>query len=517
MNTNDLKNINHFFHMSQTKNGVQFDPNNDLWRIEDSSGVANFKFNFFNIPLKNKYSLKNTFKWYLENHSVRHTENMHKYLKILYVCILDNSEIKLFKITDTDLMNFREYIGKEREWYLGSLSGFLKKWYKMGDSCLTKEAYGYLQEIKLKGNIKGEAVATMNPFNGPFTDLELELIQTAINNSYAKNEIKSDEYILVWLFMIYGSRPIQFAQMKIKDVISVKQNDNSYEVFINIPRAKNRKAVRTEFKKRVVPKAFSNILFRYLQEVKMKIKGTLPNINEAPLFLGDNLIDNNEYNYEMKFHLTSAQISSKIDNVFNKLKLKSERTNDFMHITPIRFRRTIGTRTAVEGHGSLIIAEILDHTDTQNAQVYVESRPEIIERIDRAIALHMAPIAQAFAGILVQDKSKAIRANDLEADIINPTIDKTCTPSGKCGSYSFCGQMSPLACYTCSSFQAWVDGPHEAVLQHLLNERERLLKVTDYRIASINDKTIMAVAQVVKACQEYKEQNEIEVILDATK
>ncbi|WP_237946025.1 site-specific integrase [Aliarcobacter butzleri] len=503
--------------MSQTRNGVQFDPNEEQWRITDSNKQVNFNFNRLKLKKQHKFSLKNSFKWYLENHSLTHAHNMFEQFVSLFSFFYTESTDIIKEISDVDLINYRGYLGKEREWYIGSLSGFLKKWYKMGDSCLTKEAYGYLQEIKLKGNIKGEAVATMDPYDGPFTDLELELIQTAINNSYAKNRIKTDEYILVWLFMIYGSRPIQFAQMKIKDVISVKQNDNSYEVFINIPRAKNRKAVRTELKKRLVPKAFSNIFFRYSQEVKMKIKGTLPNINEAPLFLGNNLIDNDEYNYEMKFHLTSAQISSKIDNVFNKLKLKSERTNDFMHIIPIRFRRTIGTRAAVEGHGSLIIAEILDHTDTQNAQVYVESRPEIIERIDRAIALHMAPIAQAFAGTLVKDKSKAIRANDLEADIINPAVDKTCTPSGKCGSYSFCGQMSPLACYTCSSFQAWLDGPHEAVLQHLLNERERLLKVTDYRIASINDKTILAVAQVVKACQKYKEQNGIEVFLDAAK
>ena len=518
MNINDLKNINNFFHIGQTKNGVQFEPNNAVWKFMDSN--RNICINFNNICINSKYlySLKNIFNWYLENHSARHAENMYKLLHNLSKYLSVESQKTIKNISDIDLINYRGYLGNEREWYLGSLSGFLNKWYKMGNSCLTKEAYGYLQEIKIKGNTKGEAVATMDPFDGPFTDIELELIQTAINNSYAKNEIKTDEYILVWLFMVYGSRPIQFAQMKIKDVISVKQNDNIYEIFINIPRVKNRKAIRSEFKKRLLPKAFSNILFMYSQQIQAKVRDIFPNVNEAPLFLGNAPIDyNDENNYEMKYHLTSAQLSDKLKNVLNRLKLKSERTNSFIHITPIRFRRTIGTRAAVEGHGSLVIAEILDHSDTQNAQVYVESRPEIIERIDRAIALYMAPIAQAFAGTLVKDKSKAIRANDAEADIINPVIDKTCTPSGKCGSYSFCGQMSPLACYTCSSFQAWVDGPHEVVLEYLLKERERLLEVTDYRIASVNDKTIMAVAQIVKACQEYTEQNRMEVIVDVAR
>lgn len=514
---NDLKSINHFLHVSQTKNGVVFDPNKDLWDINDANRRIIFDFKKINLDNKNLYSCKNVFKWYLENHSSRHSENMYKYLKIFCKYISDNFENKISIITDMNLINFRGYLGKERDWYLGSLSGFLKKWYEMGDSCLTKEAYGYLREIKIKGNPKGEAVATMDPVVGPFTDIELELIQTAINNSYAKNEIKTDDYILIWLFMIYGSRPIQFAQMKIKDVIFAKRNDGSYEVFLNIPRAKNRKSARSEFKKRIVPNSFSDLIFNYTEEIKNKFKDIFPNVSEAPLFFNNTSISYNEdNNYLLKYHLTTSQLSSKIENVLNHLKLKSERTNDFMHITPIRFRRTIGTRAAVEGHGSLIIAEILDHSDTQNAQVYVESRPEIIERLDRALALYMAPIAQAFSGTLVKDKSKAIRANDPEADIINPSIDKTCTPSGKCGSHSFCGQMSPLACYTCSSFQAWIDGPHEAVLQHLLRERERLLEVTDYRIASVNDKTIMAVAQIVKACMEYKDNN-IEVIVDVTK
>ncbi len=518
MNTVDLKNINHFFQISQTRNGVQFDPNEDTWNIQDISGASVFNFSYFNISPKNKHSLKDTFRWYLENNSARHTANMYKYFKDLIKYLSYNFEKKISQITDIDLINYREHQGIKHEWYIGSLSGFSKHWYKMGDSCLTKEAYGYLKETRFKSNPKGEAVLTMDPINGPFSDMELELIQISITNSYAKNEMKISEYILVWLFMIYGSRPIQFAQMKVKDVIAVKQEDDSYEVFLNIPRAKNRKESRSEFKKRIVPKSFSSVLFKYSQQITANVRDIFPNVKEAPLFLGNALMDYDEKNDdEMKYHLTSAQLSDKLNNVFNRLKIKSERTNDFIKITPIRFRRTLGTRVAAEGHGSLIVAEILDHSDTQNAQVYVESRPEIIERIDRAIALHMAPIAQAFAGTLVKDKSKAIRANDPEADIINPVIDKTCTPSGKCGSYSFCGQMSPLACYTCSSFQAWVDGPHEVVLEYLLKERERLLEITDYRIASVNDKTIMAVAQVVKACQEYKEQNRIEVIVDVAR
>lgn len=516
MNTADLKNINRFFRISQTKNGVQFDPNEDIWDITDSNRKMRFYFTKLNLHNKYIYSCKNAVKWYLENHSSRHAENMYKNLKSLCTYLSIDLGKKISKISDIDFINFREFLGKNREWVLGSLSGFLKHWYKMGDSCLTKEAYGYLKETKFQGNKKGEAVSTMNPFSGPFTDLELDSIQTSINNFYAENEISTSDYILVWLFMIYGSRPIQFAQLKVKDVIAVKLDDGSYEAFLNIPRAKNRKELRSEFKKRIVPKSFSSILLTYSQKIITYARGVFTNAKEAPLFLGNAGIDFEEDAYDMEYHLTSDQLSARLNKVINKLKIKSERTNDFIKITPTRFRRTLGTRMAVEGHGTLIIAETLDHSDTQNVGVYIEGRPEMVERIDRAVALDMAPIAQAFAGVLIKDKSKAIRANDPEADIINPSVDKTCTPAGKCGSHSFCGQMSPLACYTCSSFQAWDDGPHEAVLEHLLRERERLKESTDLRIASINDKTILAVAQVVAACQKNKDKNDIKVIVDVS-
>ena len=74
-------------------------------------------------------------------------------------------------------------------------------------------------------------------------------------------------------------------------------------------------------------------------------------------------------------------------------------------------------------------------------------------------------------------------------------------PMGSCGKHGFCGFLAPIACYTCVNFQPWLDGPHEAVLAFLIRERDRLAQQTDLRIASINDRTILAVAEVVRQCE----------------
>jgi hypothetical protein len=145
---------------------------------------------------------------------------------------------------------------------------------------------------------------------------------------------------------------------------------------------------------------------------------------------------------------------------------------------------------------------MLDHSDTQNVGVYVASVPEIAERIDRAIAMELAPLAQAFKGALIADESEATRRGDPASRILDPRIDRSMKPMGSCGQNSFCGFNAPIACYTCKNFEPWLDGPHEAVLEHLLEKREQLLVTTDKRMAAINDRTILAVAEVIQLCRD---------------
>jgi hypothetical protein len=492
----------------RTKNGHVFDPNMDIWSFDDISNTNNINFNELYISTDKLYGLKRTFILYIESYSLRHTVNMFNRLKHLLNYLYELTKNDIDEITSIDLINYRSTLDKQHEWYLGALSGFLKQWYKMGFSGLSSKAYGYLNEIKLKGNQKGTAVLTMCPYDGPFTDLELESIQSSLNKKYANNDISEADYLLIWLMMIYGSRPIQFALLKASDLQAFKKQDGSMEYIICIPRAKNRKKARSEFKERLVPPEIGQVLFAYRNKVKENFNGFLDDTEQAPLFPSFR----ERRSGELALHCSSSDISSKIQKVISGFNVISERTEEKLHITSTRFRRTIGTRAAIEGHGELIIAEILDHTDTQNTGVYVQAMPEIIERIDKAVATYMAPIAQAFAGVLLADKSTAIRFDDPTSDIIDPRVDSECKPMGKCGSYGFCGLLAPIACYTCSSFQAWVDGPHEKLLESLLEERERLLKTTDHRIASINDKTIFSVAHIVQECKKYKEQEQQELM-----
>ena len=153
-----------------------------------------------------------------------------------------------------------------------------------------------------------------------------------------------------------------------------------------------------------------------------------------------------------------------------------------------------------EGHRDAVIAEALDHSDIQNAGVYVRNISEIVERIDKAVALQLAPLAQAFQGVLVLNETKARRGNDRSSRICSAGGNV-----GSCGSFGFCGALAPVACYTCSHFQPWLDGPHELVLDGLISERDSVYEGTgDLKIASVNDRLILAVSDVVTRCNAMK-------------
>ncbi len=502
------KNINQLPDKVKTLAGIVFDPNTNIWKINDISKNHSFNFTKLQIDEKLLYGLKRTFIWYLENLSISHAANMFNLLEQIINYLYKLDEKKIYKIKLTDIKNFKNSLDDSHNWYLTSLSSFLKKWHEMGYFGLTKKAYDYLDELKLKGNKKGIAVLTMCPFKGPFTDLEYQSIEDSLNNKYASNKITEEEYLLIKLLMTYGLRPIQIAQLKVCDILVFTKQDQSNEYKLRIPRAKNRKKIRSEFKVRSVPPQLGEILIEYVNKVRKNFTNILSDVEQAPLFPSPSKMRSGLLSY----HKNSPEIRNKIKSIISKFNLISERTNKKLNIFPTRFRRTLATRAASEGHGELIIAELLDHTDTQNVGPYVESRPEMIFRIDKAMAMFFAPIAQAFAGKLFTDKSTAKRSDDPSSDIIDPKIDSSCKAMGKCGSYSFCGLLSPLACYTCSSFQAWSDGPHEKVLESLLQERNKLLKTTDLRIASINDRTILAVAQVVEECKKYNQLNQQEVL-----
>ena len=485
--------------LARTRSGVEFDPRANRWAYRDATDNVNLDFSKWLVTDKFIVSAKLSLLWYAEHLSPAHLSNMHERLGHYLRVVCDSRIAPLEEITSADLINYRATLTSATSWYLGSLSGFLKKWHSLGYSGVTTDAAALLKQLRTQGNPKGEAVLTHDPIHGPFTDMELESLQSSLDRAYVSGEVDREGYLLAYLFMLLGQRPVQYAALKVRDVGLAYAKDGTAVYTIRVPRAKQRSRLsRAEFKDRVLIPQVGELLVQYAKEVLATFHGLLPDPLDAPLFPARRRRGGEPDGFE--YHRTTQTIADLLERTLRCLSVMSERTGQSLHITATRFRRTVATRAAMEGHGELIIAELLDHTDTQNVGVYIEARPEIVERIDRAMAMYLAPMAQAFAGVIIDNESLATRAGDSFSRVCDPRFDPSMKPMGNCGKHGFCGFLAPIACYTCVNFQPWLDGPHEAVLAYLIGERDRLAAQTDLRIASVNDRTILAVAEVLRLC-----------------
>lgn len=420
-------------------------------------------------------------------------------------------ETKAEAITDTMLVDYRSMLSPAKEWYLATIRGFLRSWHELGYPGISKEVIRLLDGWTLKGNRKGDAIKRMDPRQGPLTDHELQAVNEGAIRAYEKSVITIAELAMTLGISNTGRRPIQISLLRVADVLCGKNKKGEPFYVLNVPRAKQlNSSFRTNFK----PFAISLELWAILSaqarnaialvEKRLKFELQEDDRQQIPLFPDLTVLAAVQSPCQFrqliatdKLHIPVADITDTLQYVIEKSDIRSERTGELLHINARRFRYTTGTRAAREGFGELVIAELLDHSDTQNAGVYIKNIPEYVKKLDEAVGFQLAPYAQAFVGVLVDSESDAHRGNDPTSRIRTEMGQGI----GTCGEHGFCGANVPIPCYTCMHFQPWLDGPHEDVYQGLLNERERVKEITgDIQIAAVLDRSIIAVADVIMRC-----------------
>ena len=143
-----------------------------------------------------------------------------------------------------------------------------------------------------------------------------------------------------------------------------------------------------------------------------------------------------------RLHIPSSHVTQLLKYIATISNVKSVRTGKLLNLNARRFRYTTGTRAAREGFGRMVIAELLDHADNQNAHVYIENIPEHVQKIDQAVGHQIAIYAQAFLGVLVNNERDAKRGDDYTS-----RIKANGDGVGTCGTHGFCGANVPIPCY----------------------------------------------------------------------
>ena len=497
-----------------TKDGYLFDVAGGRWTLSrDTTLSVAWIDKLIAPPLQP--SVRSCLQYYAENYSASHTAGLACEIRnfALFVCAKQN---KFRQVRVSDLISYRATFDRLDEYRFGKLSLFLRKWISLSPLGTDPEVISFLKTLTIRGNIQGRAVQTLCPREGPLSELEFSALRQALVDGFETDNILLADLVLAQLFMATGRRPAQLADLKALDLQEIDQSHESAQFLLNVPRRKIRGSRwREHFK-----------LFALQPEMGEAIKALTQQNNQGWARLGQDAADvpaeqrpifprwSGDHTAHPKSnvgdpssaslpsldrcHLSSHEISARLERVVSRLNVPSERTGATLSVFPTRLRRTLATRAARQGYGILVIAELLDHTTLQAAKVYTENVPEHVDAIDEAVARQLAPLAQAFAGVLVEDEQSAVRGEDPKSRLRNEA-----GPVGTCGQYGFCGALAPIACYTCRNFQPWRSGVHKDVLKGLLHERGDIFEATqDPTIASINDRTILAVTQVIQLCTE---------------
>jgi len=446
-------------------------------------------------------SLQMVMVWSVERYAPTTLINLMGRLNAMFRALSMPEQARRTSLTASDLMSYHAQLGKLREFYFGTLRSFLIKWSTLGYAEITADAVEFVKELRVRTNPRGTAVATLDPKLGPFTTIEHEGLLSEFHDATADGRIGSAAYHLSLLLTYFGSRPIQFAALKTKDLVRDVTEAGIVSFKLMIPRAKRGgESARSEFTERKLTRVAGEPLWEYREHVEAEGWKRGLEAGEAPLF--PDWSSHSQKGSAFLHHHSTDDLRKMFEEALRSIKVRSERTGKRLHVTPVRFRRTIATNAAIEGKDIQTIAAILDHSDTQTAKVYISILPEMLEQIDKAVALDLAPLAQAFKGTLIDSEKNATRGDDSSSRIIDLRIDRSGAGLGSCGQHSFCGFIAPIACYTCRNFEPWLDGPHARVLKTLLHRREQLKRLRDPKILEVNDRTILAVAEVIRLCSE---------------
>lgn len=498
-----------------SKSGYEFNYYDERWVISTSDGVNfNWTTSVFETNLQESY--KKVLLFFVQNNAPGYARNINYHTKLFFEFCLETDEDNLSFITSRHVINYYSSLIPKKKYLISQVLAFLKKWYELGYEGVDKDVLEIIKELRVKNAEKGKAVRLLCPYEGPLSDLEYEGIYTGLSKEFELGNISLTEMVIVKLFLATGRRPIQIASLKIKDFLGVTILDGNTFDLLRIPKVKQRDTWRTDFTDYALSPDLGHLLRSYISDLQAEAQSYVSiknfNLEMLPLFpywkkihmhIEEHGFSHiNEYLETHIFHSTVDQLRIILSKVISQTGVTSERTGKPLEIFPLRLRRTLASRAAREGYGVLIIARLLDHADTQSAHVYTENTPEHLTSIDKAMAMQLAPIAQAFAGKLVIHEKYAKRGSELSSRIKSRDSGDGV---GTCGTHSFCSALAPIACYTCHHFQPWLDGPHEAILEGLLTHRKlTLARTQDKTIASVNDRTIFAVGRVIQLCKEHK-------------
>ncbi|MGU7771537.1 tyrosine-type recombinase/integrase [Burkholderia sp. MR1-5-21] len=370
-----------------------------------------------------------------------------------------------------------------------------------------------LDGLVIGGGPKGEAVLGHDPKLGPLHSTEFDRLFLALREATANETMPDQDLAAAWLFVAFGCNPKNLYLLHDEDLLKTKMADGTVKYELRIPRIKKPGVEeRSQFRTRPLRLEVGTLLERLVKQnagARRLIQSAMPGKHFASAMFRleqpRETLMGSEFETQA-YRWRTSHFNKALMRVVRYLKLTGK-DGEPLNLTPRRLRYTFATRLVQDGASPVILADALDHTDLQHVMVYYNARSDIVVKLDRAMAMKLAPWGQAFMGTIVKNEADAARGQDPASRVKH--FDRKAerlADVGSCGSFGYCGLAAPVACYTCAKFQPWLEAPHGVVLDALLSDRDAHLKRgADPKMTQARDLTIAAVASVIMLCERMKD------------
>lgn len=485
--------------------GRPVDTSGPIWRTNDPTQTLTMDWRDVRIPNSSILDATRSYVRHLiRNYSVGETKNNWSALQRVWDCPSFQRLCRDRQGISFDALSDVKYLFSDHERYRFH---FVRKWYRwccsQGYASFLPEVALRLDELIIGGNVKGEAVLSVDPEKGPLSDVEIVALINALGAARLTGKLSLKEQVAIWLCIALGQNSGPLSLLREEDFEELTMPGSSSAVWqIKVPRHKKGDPVeRRQFRTRKLNGFIAGLIKELISENR-SAAGTSYNSYAAPLLRRETpRVDISEDSpiRDYRYHYQSSALTELVARAVAELAVISPRTGRRLQATVRRFRYTYATRLVREGASSLVVADALDHTDLQNIQVYFDIKSDIVPKLDRTLALELGPIAQAFLGQIVRGETDAVRGGRRDSRVYHADKKtRSLDPLGTCGSFSFCNLFAPIACYTCFRFQPWMDAPHDKALQALLDARQQRIDAgLDDRMVTIFDNTIFAIADVI--------------------
>ncbi|MDN6297920.1 MAG: site-specific integrase [Halomonas sp.] len=493
------------------KGGGVFTPEDNIWRLDPTAGLANIEVAKKAVNNEEQPWLVAALAYYAKERSAR---TLNAIVRILKKCAASKFNI----LDEDDALAIRNSTSKSE---FSSLRVFLKQWREeyLLAVCPSERVVAAVYALK-PNNISGPCpVESMDPVKGPFSLLETQAIFEWVNDAYTYGRISTEKFLYIRLLIATGARKSQMQKLVFEDVY---YSDN--EPVIRMPKSKERGfEYRGMFKSYKLASDLYDLIVSYKKITLQRLEDERPGVDwkkalpNVPIFRakgkGKKDIIVNAFDLsslelapQKKFHKSDGSMSALLYKFKNDPMFPiSERTGKPINLGSHRFRHTLGTDLARMGFGPYVIASALGHDGIHSVGRYIKTSPDMGRRLDDKMKKELALVVNAFQGRIVENENDAINGS-----LSNKTVRGPSAAIATCGATGNCHLDAPVACYTCSKFQPWAEGPHKEVLERLRLRQKRAIEAAGkHSDAAISfDRPILAVMQVINKIEIKKMQAE---------